>query len=619
MRLICFVAVFVVSAFASTQDWTSRGKIDSRTTEIPRRENGQVVGTEFVHYEYKVSTSLVPTDDKYPLTYTWHRNQCRGGKHDDHGKCTDTSCDDKAMHTTRGEIQGNAWPLTTEMRKMEKDSARMAKGLGMAGGPANWSSASSSYISQMIAECNAKVVPFESAPHDTPCTHRYREFGQKLTQIKVRGEFWKVGVFRSRGVDTPINQMVGSHEGTVAELWYPESEPLQVKDGVLCKCKPRPAPDKPTYVDPGPSGGEIPSVTGPGGCEYEDKDDKPVCPYEDQVAFDCTGIDLSQLLLEIENKCSEELQVTIPSGCEFVPENDGTQIMTCTEGLKVGLPPKSTVYAWIGAEPRASLFDKLIPPSVEARIKVACTQIQKSMPTSKSKFKMRPTEDPRLKTVLEQPSGSSFFANTVTQGRLWIYKDGSTREQINKVLIPGMTEGMYLNALYGLDRAGIDLSSGKYRKCLDPKLLNGATASKETTVWFYRLLEQMDPKSTEKLRKQSLDEAKRVLGGVPEKIDVRHVAHMAYAMGDSQDKETRLAALSILELNVPAEMRTEFIVEGGIDVLRSAMTFGEDADALRAVQIAKAYPGPETKELLSAMADWGRESIRAAAAEAIKG
>ena len=611
MRLFALAACLFVVATALPQDWTSRGKIDSRQTQIQRRENGQVVGTEFVHYEYIVSTSLEPTDDTYWLWYTWHRNQCRGGKHPEHSKC-DTSCDRKDDKTYRETIYGDARALSSEMRKMERDSAKMAKGIGMPGGPSNWSSASSQYISQMIKSCQETKVDVVSEPHDVPCTHRYREFGQKLTYIKVRGEFWKKGFYRSRGVDTPISTMVTSHEGRVAELWYPQTEPLKVSEGVLCKCKAAPAPDKPTYVDPGPAGEPPVSIPGPGGCEFEDKDGKPICPFEEQIDFEAIGQSLNEAIIRANNKLAEDIRCTFPAGFELVPADSGTQVMTCTESTTVTLPAKSSAILYISIRPRPSF----LPETVETKLKVACTQIDKSMPTSSTKFKMRATEDQRLKRVIDQPSGSSFFANTVTQARVWIYKDGSTREQINKVMIPGVTEGMYLNALFGIAKSGVDLTTPKYRKCLDPKLLNSPTASKESTLWFYRELEYMDPKSSEKLRNQALGECRRILGGAPERIDIRHVAHLALAMSDSEDKSTRDAGLSVLEMSVPDALKNDFLTDGGLDVLRSVMTFGEDAEVLKAIGIAKNYRNPDVKALLEGIGEWGRESIREAAKEA---
>jgi hypothetical protein len=619
MRLFALATCLFVVATVLPQDWTSRGKIDSRPTEIQRRENGQVVGTEFVHFEYRVSTTLVPTDQTYRLWYTWHRNQCRGRKHEEHTKCVDTSCDKVDENTYKAILEGYGVPLKSEMRKMERDSARMARALGMAGGPANWSSASSSYINQMINECNEQEANVESKPHQTPCTHKYREYGQKLTQIKVRGEFWKVGFYRSRGVDTPINQMVGNHEGTVAELWYAKEDPIKETDGVLCKCKAvPPPPDKPTFVDPVKPGGEVPRVPADDGCEYTDENDKPVCPFDDQVVIEAIGQGLNEVILKVDNRCPYELEVYVPSGCELVPENSGTQIMTCTEGLNLTLPAKSTRFVWMRAKTGTAENPvlKLFADPVEGKLKVACTQIDKSQPTSSTRFKLRATNDPRLRTVIDQPSGSSFFANTVTQARVWIYKDGSTREQINKVMIPGVTEGMYLNALYGIARSGVDLTTPKYRKCLDPKLLNSPTASKESTLWFYRELEYMDPKSSEKLRNQALGECRRILGGAPERIDIRHVAHLALAMSDSEDKSTRDAGLSVLEMSVPDALKNDFLTDGGLDVLRSVMTFGEDAEVLKAIGIAKNYRNPDVKVLLEGIGEWGRESIREAAKEA---
>ena len=73
-----------------------------------------------------------------------------------------------------------------------------------------------------------------------------------------------------------------------------------------------------------------------------------------------------------------------------------------------------------------------------------------------------------------------YFASTVAQTRVWLYTDAATMADINKRLVPGVTDGLYLNALYGLGaQCSVDLTSARYKSLINPELLAAVTASRE--------------------------------------------------------------------------------------------------------------------------------------------
>lgn len=205
----------------------------------------------------------------------------------------------------------------------------------------------------------------------------------------------------------------------------------------------------------------------------------------------------------------------------------------------------------------------------------------------------------------------------MAQGRIWIYTDSATREQINKKLLPGLTDGMYLNALHGLYKAGVDLTQPKYKVVLDPTLLAAPTASKDATFWYADFLYRNDPKMA--YAKRVIDAVKSGLSSKAEAIDARHAAYVAQALSESDSKDIRMMVLDLMHKSIPEAHRAEFLKEGGLAAMLSIGTFGDDAEALKVFEIAKKFPSPETKAMLESFAFFGRESIRAAAEEAAKG
>ncbi|OJU63599.1 MAG: hypothetical protein BGO01_02850 [Armatimonadetes bacterium 55-13] len=594
MRLHFFGVCIVILGVSLTQaqDWDARGQIQSRDTQIERRNGNVIEGTELVHYEYRVFTKLVPTDDLKSKYHISHDNVCQGKKHKAHEEC-DLSCDKKDTKVKKVTVRGQAESLSGAMRQMEQESAKLARKLGMPGGPNNWSSETSSYIHQMKRDCESKSIELTSLPHENPCTLVTEYFGCKKTEIHVKGEFWKVGVYRSHGVNTPINEKIAEHEGTVVNLWYPFDKAVGSATTVTCRCKERPK-DKPTVSDkPVLSLGSTLKKGDPpgptlGGLEFYVEESGLGClPSPEQILMQCSGQSLTKCELSITNKTSDDLICRLPLGAEIVPEDSGTQVMTCTEPLE--LICKSS-WSW-------DIVAGFLPstPSFEtATIRVACTELHKKEPSAKTKFTIVPPQDPLLVAILEQPAQSSFFANAIVQGRVWIYRDQASLAEINKRMVPGLTEGMYLNALLGLNQAGVDLSDRKFAKCVDANLLKSSGSSEEATAWFVAYLAEQSPNDLLAVGKYLVQSF-----AVKEAVDVRHLAHVADVCLRSVDPNVLNLGVSLLEKAIPAELAPEFQKSGGINALRLALALNDKELVKRAFAVGKSWESPEAKELLN--------------------
>lgn len=602
LRLLVSSFLAATAIVAIAQDWAPQGQIDSRNVQIERREGNVVKGTEFVHFEYKVSLRVLPNSPQSAFT-VWCDAVCKGKKHKEHSEC-DMSCDERCTLKHPVKLQGRAVKLRSNMDSMTATSAAKARGIGMPGGPGNWSSATSNALQALEAAAKADKLEFDAGHLEEPCTLTDRYYGYDVKNVQVKGEFWKVGYYQTGGVRTPINEMVDSHEGIVMAIYKTRRDPiLPIDKTIACKCKfeaPPPPAENRT--------GRIPTFSGLGWR----KPDGTVCiPDDKKIKVTATGDGLTITEIRVNNETGEAYEVIIYSGTKLIPDNSGTQIMTCMGEQRAQIAATGTTVLQVAVDPEPNRYGE-----TTFKLRVACTEMNKQQPSPKTTFKIVPPNDPVLSRICSIED-TGFMRSALGQGRVWIYTDVATREQINKHLLPGLTDGMYLNALHGLHRAGVDVTVPRYRPLLDPTLLAASTASKDATFWYADLLRTLDPKMG--YSKRVLDAMKKTLAEKAEAIDARHAAYVALALSESDDKQTRMAVLEMMEKSVPAAHRVEFLKEGGLGVLLSVATFGDDAEALRAFEVAKLYAGPEVKAMLLGFANWGRESIRAGAEAAASG
>ncbi|MCC7230299.1 MAG: hypothetical protein IT203_07875, partial [Fimbriimonadaceae bacterium] len=410
-------AAISLSAHPS-QDWQSQGKIESREIQVEHRNGNVVEGTEFVHYEYRVSLRLVP--DGHVLDWSnmiLCDSVCKGKKHAAHEAC-DSSCDDLCKAKHHVSMKGKAMRLKDRMKQMEKQSASLAKGIGMPGGPDNWSSATSNALRNLQRDVEKEKVEMDVPHWVLPCEQTGRMYGYDLTSVEVKGEFWKVGYYMSRGVKTPIEELKGNHQGTVMRLFKPLQDPVDKVHTLGCQCKF--VPSDPPVTDPGKPNimiGRTPTFSGLG---WRDKDGKVTIPDGKQVTVTTTGNGLTKVTVLIVNGSGEAYEVIIEPGTKFVPKDGGTQIMTAIGQQKCSVHSKGAALLQVAtaAEPAGSL-------DTTADVRVACTELTKHMPSTDSTFTITPPNDPLLSRIASIED-RGFFANTIAQTRVWIYTDGAS-------------------------------------------------------------------------------------------------------------------------------------------------------------------------------------------------
>lgn len=125
-----------------------------------------------------------------------------------------------------------------------------------------------------------------------------------------------------------------------------------------------------------------------------------------------------------------------------------------------------------------------------------CSNMDRKMPAEGIRYYPFRNSDPIAVAISKLPAMSR-VTMTGDQARNWIYTDQPSREAINKVLIPGVSEGNYLNGLYdvyflgGLERKDVE-------KMIIPGLLDAASARTTSVQWALNELASTKPKEVAK-------------------------------------------------------------------------------------------------------------------------
>jgi hypothetical protein len=589
------IALFALNAQGPLMQGS--GFITSRQYENKIYDGNKVIATEWMTLTYTVKWELVESDVWQAAGYFLDcTNICQGKKHKSHETC-DLSCDKKCALNHRLVMRGKYEPLYDEMKKARRDSGIAARNSGGTADPEDWTSASTNALREAKRLAEQQVNEPIAHWNDKPCSGSTKSFGRKRWDFKITGTFTKHIVRMESGKKTERDEPGDSHSATVAYVWLPDPNGRVVKEWVSCKCKAEPLKEVPKIVMPNEENCTIPDVIwckDDGSCYVGDCD--PSFRYE------CVGDDLNRADCQLVDGGGID-HCEVGPGMMCVPDDPECQTMVCTRGAVFGKQP-------FGHGPYA------FSPTA---IRVACVEMNKHAPTSRVRFKFVPSNNPGV-TNLARKSATARMIGPFDQARLWILTDHATFDQVNKRLIPGVTEGQYLNGLYDVASVGcVDLSSGEYKKCLDADLLIGATASSEAVSWLVDYLSKTDPKSLTSFAKSSAVKFSAALSGAKaDRFDFGHAADVASAFCCSQNDTVRSAGLEFCMKAVPESKRAEVINEPLREALRGCINSGNESEAVLAMDVVLAFDCKELADSLRAQAEWGKtDAIRKKASESL--
>ena len=580
--------------FGGTGSVTSQSEFKR---EIRNANNTGVEGTEFFTLTYSCTWQLVRTDETDDKTRQDCTLKCNGRRHIKHTDC-DTSCDTPCpVQVHRFSYSGHTDYLTKAMRQAERDADNLVIQAGGDPYAANWTSCytrSLSHAKRMSEQLHNYAVPCWNTD---PCSTNRRYYGLRKYEFRITGTVTENGYYMTRGVKTPYAaRNRGSHTATVANVWLPDDEPLATVKSWNCKCKPVPIKEDPKPGDPPIREGWDPPVWG--GYLIWDDDENGVELPNDLIKLLITGIDLNRVHIEVINESDHGITVVIGGGIVLIPNDDKYQAMTIMVQTRLVVPAHSTK----SADPRA-----------------ACTEMNKREPSSSTIFTIAPNLNPTLMD-LASITNASRFRGATDQARVWIATDHSSYAEIKKHLIPGPSQGQYLNALHDVSRVqGIDLNAPDFKDCFDSSLLVATTAKREAASWFVQQLERMNPASLTDLAANHASEILEKLGDKAGESEIKYVANLVQQLCSCSSSEGRLAGLSLLLKGVPKAQRDKIVAAGGLDAVLVATQSEDPREQEQALEVIEEYSHKPSLDEVNKLAALGaNDQVKNKASEVAK-
>lgn len=599
---LCTLGLIATPLTATAQDWQDQGSIESREYKNEIREGNQVTATEFFHLVYSVSVQIKEAGKSWDTLIC--RNECKGKKHKEHKEC-DFSCDNKCSTPHKITEEGYYEPYTDQMRAATQAANQLAIRGGGTVSPDDWSHRVSQALANFRRECRKKKT--FNMPHlDKPCGGKLWEVGAKNYNFVVRGTMRKVGFRMSRGVRTPIDEEVGSHEQTVAYGEIVQDEPFDKREWTACNCKFVPEENPKSYIHDWFGGGD--PVTDDfikwledlinilDGLLITDPKGNPV--PRDGVDVGCTGNDMNNGEVVCTNNTDQPVVIHIIPGVFFWPDDPLVQLMAAMQGMQLQVEPLSTATLRLSLDPGLDSAGQ-----AKGKFRWACMEMAKHEPNSKVKFKPKSPIDPNL-AALGRITNRSRFRGPWDQARVWIYTDKATLDQVNKRMLPPIDAGRYLMLLRdNAQAAGVDFSEKGYVDCLQPDLLaRGVCVDQKAVRWAIGAMANIKPRDLEKYVNSQVSKFAELANKDPED-GPKHVAWVASAMLESGDEGLQKAACKLL-LAMPQAARPGVDKAGGLEGLRSLFAGLNEASCNLALDVVEAYGvGAEAKQMVMAYSE----------------
>lgn len=586
--LLAVVLCLATAAFG--QDWLDQGGIKSREYKKEIRGAAGVEATEFFTLEYSVAIKIEEVGKGGPFMHC--RNECQGKKHKKHEECDrfcDTKCPERDHKMT---IKGEYRPDLAAQRA----ATAAANGLAVRGGgtvsPNDWSHRVSTALAEFRNACKKKKT--FTMPHaDQPCANRWWQVGTVTKTFSVKGTMRKVGYRMSRGVRTPIDEVVGTHEQTVASGDMVLEDPIATNDWVDCRCREE-APSAKEFYSAfvgalrEPDREELTWRLTNGGVVCYDAEGNLL--FGADIEVDVSANDLNTVKLVIRNRSGQTVRVVLPPGTFFLPADPLFQVMCAMVRTEATLAAgdAKTLYVNVGPPP---LFQG------EATIRWACMEMAKKEPNPGVKYRIQSGHNDGV-TNLAAITARSRFRGPHDQARVWIFTDHASREEINKRMIPGVSPAVYAILLRDVAvRAGADFTEKSWNALVQPNLLDGMNLDDKTVYW---LVEELAADRAKELGTY-IDKSAPNLAQFAAKEGedgAAYVAWIATALFLTENLDLSRSAGRLLAA-VPPENKVAVARAGGLDGLRSLLTTNREAECALALDIMESY-GTEGRELAMA-------------------
>lgn len=297
--------------------------------------------------------------------------------------------------------------------------------------------------------------------------------------------------------------------------------------------------------------------------------------------------DMNRALVTAMNPTTMPLTIYIGPGTEFDPDEDDYQDMILITPITLQLAPKT----WTRIPLTMSSDGSLGGDSAEGR--VLCINLHKKQPEARVHYRVRLPKSDALAKMAAYTAKERVRGNW-TQTRFWIVSDAATYDDVQKVLLPAPSKGLYLRSLYeAATQAGLDMSDPKFAACAQPELLTGGASTLNSSRWLIRTLSQTGRSGELVSWLGSNHEAlSQLLGDSSVDRERQHYADLVHALCMAGEVSLKTEGLA-LATAVPEARRAEFVKFGGLTGVAAILLSDDQALVAKAVDVAALYRSPE--------------------------
>ena len=492
-------------------------------------------------------------------------NRCRGEKHLAHADCN-LSCDDRCKQgfhegTFAPRELGHGEELLT--RFLNQSGRQFGVNINLGG----CSQAAAKSINDAITGGKYTIKDRQTCWNEEPCSHARK--GYKSTTIYAN--IWFSFYRNDKGADGKITRVDGPKDViqvrsySVADTNSPLREITPV-----CRCAVlQPIPEDKKHSSIG-------GVTTGDGSQYAMKE-------LEKYKFDVSFTDMNKFTVTAYNPTDMTKTFEMLPGTECIPTNPAYQTMLTTEAVRFDVMPHRVASAEV---PFAAVPDEPLLSFFGGR--GVCINMHKKPPEAGVKYKPLGCSDGRL-VALAGAAVNERFRGPWTQTRFWIVTDNATIDEVRKTLIPGPTEGMYLRSLFQASNAThLDFSSKERSKCVESRLLTGASGVRGAASWLVDTLTKIDARGLSSWISKNPNAFATLFAEKAVETDMDHAVELSCALLENSNGAVQLAGMDLLK-SIPADRRAAFVEAGGLASLSSVLNSTDPKVVAKALDTAEAF------------------------------
>lgn len=295
-------------------------------------------------------------------------------------------------------------------------------------------------------------------------------------------------------------------------------------------------------------------------------------------AIECDS--MNECTVSAENSGSDPFELCVYPGTIFQSQDPAIQDVATMAKCNLMVPAKELLAS---ISRSVAKVDR-----VSAKVRVACINMSKKEPNSKTKFVVKYEPETVLAKIANLQSKQR-ISGPWDQARTWVYTDKASYDDIAKVLLPTPSKGFYARGLYQLATdCEVDLGAPAYDKCFEPSLLGSTPPSPSISRWLARELHKRNPsKLASWLRTSGNAFAELVAKG--DRADVEHVQNTFQTLASAPGDPVWKALETMLISGIPQGAKAKFAELGAGTVLLPALRSEDAESAAKALDAFEAY------------------------------